>query len=85
MGSACWNFTFSLAGIRGSVLQLRRVKDNTGTLILTGEQVVRDMFYDGRPELEPGARTAQMAADLLTTRSGSHCLPALFSDHSTGP
>ena len=25
------------------------------TLITTGDEVVRDMFYDGRPELEPGA------------------------------
>ena len=25
------------------------------SLILTGDQVLRDMFYDGNPEYEPGA------------------------------
>lgn len=31
------------------------------SLVLTGEQVRRDMFYDGRPEMEPGAVVCRVA------------------------
>jgi len=39
------------------------------SLILTGEQVVRDMFYDGRPKAEPGAVVCRVAPSF--TRFGS--------------
>ncbi len=35
------------------------------SLILTGEQVVRDMFYDGNPQLEQGAVVCRMAPSFL--------------------
>jgi len=35
------------------------------SLILTGESVMRDMFYDGHPELEPGAVVCRMAPSFL--------------------
>jgi serine/tyrosine/threonine adenylyltransferase len=39
------------------------------SLVLTGEQVTRDMFYDGHPELEPGAVVCRVAPSF--TRFGS--------------
>ena len=39
------------------------------SLILTGEQVVRDMFYDGRPKVEQGAVVCRVAPSF--TRFGS--------------
>jgi uncharacterized protein YdiU (UPF0061 family) len=39
------------------------------SLVLTGEQVERDMFYDGRPQLEPGAVVCRVAPSF--TRFGS--------------
>lgn len=39
------------------------------SLILTGEEVVRDMFYDGNPEHEPGAIVCRVAPSF--TRFGS--------------
>ena len=39
------------------------------SVILTGEQVVRDMFYDGNPKLEPGAVVCRVAPSF--TRFGS--------------
>ncbi len=39
------------------------------SLVLTGEQVVRDMFYDGRPEYEPGAVVCRVAPSF--TRFGN--------------
>jgi uncharacterized protein YdiU (UPF0061 family) len=39
------------------------------SLVLTGEQVMRDMFYDGRPALEPGAIVCRVAPSF--TRFGS--------------
>ncbi len=39
------------------------------SLALTGEQVMRDMFYDGRPELEPGAVVCRVAPSF--TRFGN--------------
>ena len=35
------------------------------SLCLTGDQVVRDMFYDGRPELEPGAVVCRVSPTFL--------------------
>lgn len=35
------------------------------SLVLTGDDVVRDMFYDGRPEAEPGAITSRVAPSFL--------------------
>ena len=40
------------------------------TLTLTGDQVVRDMFYDGNPELETGAIVCRVAPTFL--RFGSY-------------
>jgi len=39
------------------------------SLVLTGEQVTRDMFYDGHPKLEPGAVVCRVAPSF--TRFGS--------------
>ena len=35
------------------------------SLVLTGEEVMRDMFYDGRPKLEPGAIVCRVAPSFL--------------------
>ncbi|MCC5808931.1 MAG: YdiU family protein [Ectothiorhodospiraceae bacterium] len=35
------------------------------SLVLTGDQVVRDMFYDGRPKAEPGAVVCRVAPNFL--------------------
>ena len=35
------------------------------SLVLTGEQVRRDMFYDGNPELEPGAVVCRVAPSFI--------------------
>ena len=35
------------------------------SLVATGDEVVRDMFYDGRPESEPGAVVCRVAASFL--------------------
>lgn len=35
------------------------------SLVSTGEQVVRDMFYDGRPEPEPGAVVCRVAPSFI--------------------
>ncbi|QDV49645.1 protein adenylyltransferase SelO [Gimesia fumaroli] len=35
------------------------------SLVLTGEQVERDMFYDGHPKLEPGAVVCRVAPSFL--------------------
>jgi uncharacterized protein YdiU (UPF0061 family) len=35
------------------------------SLVTTGEDVVRDMFYDGRPAAEPGAITSRVAPTFL--------------------
>lgn len=48
------------------------------TLVATGEQVVRDMFYDGRPAAEPGAIVCRVAPTFL--RFGSYELPSARGD-----
>ncbi len=48
------------------------------SLVATGEQVVRDMFYDGRPKLEPGAVVCRVAPSFI--RFGNFELPAARGD-----
>ncbi len=51
------------------------------TLVLTGDQVLRDMFYDGNPQHEPGAVVCRVARSF--TRFGSFQLFSARSDHET--
>ncbi|MGV6816311.1 MAG: protein adenylyltransferase SelO [Thiotrichales bacterium] len=44
------------------------------SLVLTGEEVVRDMFYDGNPQAEPGAVVCRVAPSFI--RFGNFELPA---------
>ena len=48
------------------------------SLVATGEDVVRDMFYDGHPRPEPGAIVCRVAPSFL--RFGSFELPASRGD-----
>ncbi|HEV8693146.1 MAG TPA: protein adenylyltransferase SelO family protein, partial [Lysobacter sp.] len=48
------------------------------SLVTTGEQVVRDMFYDGHPKLEPGAIVCRVAPSFI--RFGNFELPYSRSD-----
>jgi uncharacterized protein YdiU (UPF0061 family) len=48
------------------------------SLVATGEQVERDMFYDGHPRLEPGAIVCRVAPSFL--RFGNFELPASRGD-----
>lgn len=48
------------------------------SLVATGDQVVRDMFYNGNPALEPGAVVCRVAPSFL--RFGSYQLPASRGD-----
>ncbi len=48
------------------------------SLVGTGEGVVRDMFYDGHPELEPGAIVCRVAPSFL--RFGHFELPSMRGD-----
>ncbi len=48
------------------------------TLVATGEQVLRDMFYDGRTRLEPGAIVCRVAPSFI--RFGNFELPASRGD-----
>ena len=47
-------------------------------LVATGEQVVRDMFYDGHPHAEPGAIVCRVAPSFI--RFGNFELPASRGD-----
>ncbi len=49
-------------------------------LIATGEPVVRDMFYDGNPQVEPGAIVCRVAPSFI--RFGTFELPAARGDHA---
>jgi uncharacterized protein YdiU (UPF0061 family) len=49
-------------------------------LVATGEQVERDMFYDGHPRMEPGAVVCRVAPSFL--RFGNFELPASRSEHA---
>jgi uncharacterized protein YdiU (UPF0061 family) len=48
------------------------------SLVATGQGVVRDMFYDGNPQIEPGAIVCRVAPSLL--RFGNFELPAARGD-----
>jgi uncharacterized protein YdiU (UPF0061 family) len=48
------------------------------SLVVTGEQVVRDMFYDGHPRPEPGAVVCRVAPSFV--RFGNFELPAARGD-----
>jgi uncharacterized protein YdiU (UPF0061 family) len=48
------------------------------SLVATGEQVERDMFYDGNPRLEPGAIVCRVAPSFI--RFGNFELPASRND-----
>ncbi|MCY7355318.1 MAG: YdiU family protein, partial [Lysobacter sp.] len=48
------------------------------SLVVTGEDVVRDMFYDGHPKPEPGAIVCRVAPSFL--RFGNFELPASRGD-----
>ncbi len=48
------------------------------SLVATGERVVRDMFYDGRPQAEPGAIVCRVAPSFI--RFGNFELPASRND-----
>jgi uncharacterized protein YdiU (UPF0061 family) len=48
------------------------------SLVLTGDRVMRDMFYDGRPELEPGAIVCRVAPTFI--RFGNFELPTSRED-----
>jgi len=48
------------------------------SLVATGEEVVRDMFYDGNPRAEPGAVVCRVAPSFI--RFGSFELPASRGD-----
>ncbi len=50
------------------------------SLVATGEDVVRDMFYDGRPKAEPGAVVCRVAPSFL--RFGHFELPASRGEHN---
>ncbi len=47
-------------------------------LVATGEEVERDMFYDGRPKMEPGAVVCRVAPSFI--RFGNFELPASRDD-----
>ncbi|HET6339576.1 MAG TPA: YdiU family protein [Polyangiales bacterium] len=51
------------------------------SLVTTGEKIVRDMFYDGNPEYEPGAVVCRVAPTFL--RFGNYELLASRGDHET--
>ena len=48
------------------------------SLVATGDQVERDMFYDGRPRLEPGAVVCRVAPSFI--RFGNYELPTARGD-----
>jgi serine/tyrosine/threonine adenylyltransferase len=48
------------------------------SLMATGDNVVRDMFYDGRPQSEPGAIVCRVAPSFI--RFGNFELPASRND-----
>jgi uncharacterized protein YdiU (UPF0061 family) len=50
-------------------------------LVGTGEQVVRDMFYDGHPQYEPGAVVCRVAPSFL--RFGNFEIFAARGDHAS--
>lgn len=51
------------------------------SLVMTGEEVIRDMFYDGHPKAEPGAIVCRVAPSFL--RLGSYEIFAAQGDLDT--
>jgi protein adenylyltransferase len=51
------------------------------SLVGTGEAVIRDMFYDGRPEAEPGAVVCRVAPSFL--RFGNFQIHAAYREEQT--
>ena len=49
------------------------------SLIATGEEVMRDMFYDGNPQMEPGAVVCRVSPSFL--RFGSYQIFAARQEH----
>jgi uncharacterized protein YdiU (UPF0061 family) len=49
------------------------------SLVATGDKVVRDMFYDGNPQAEPGAIVCRVAPSFI--RFGNFELPSAREDH----
>jgi uncharacterized protein YdiU (UPF0061 family) len=61
------------------------------SLVATGEEVVRDMFYDGNPAAEPGAVVCRVAPSFLRfghfeilAANGEHDLLRTLIDHTMG-
>lgn len=50
------------------------------SLVATGDRVVRDMFYDGNPQAEPGAIVCRVAPSFI--RFGNFELPSAREDHA---
>src|SRR5688572_12229981 len=50
------------------------------SLVLTGEKVVRDMFYDGNPQAEPGAIVCRVAPSFV--RFGNFEIFTMRQDHA---
>ena len=50
------------------------------SLVATGEAVIRDMFYDGRPEAEPGAVVCRVAPSFL--RFGNFQIHAAYREQA---
>jgi uncharacterized protein YdiU (UPF0061 family) len=50
------------------------------SLVVTGEEVIRDMFYDNNPQLEPGAVVCRVAPSFI--RFGNFELPASRNDRA---
>ncbi len=48
------------------------------SLVVTGEEVIRDMFYDGRPRAEPGAIVCRVSPSFI--RFGNFELPSSRND-----
>ncbi|MBT8445678.1 MAG: YdiU family protein [Gammaproteobacteria bacterium] len=51
------------------------------SLVITGDEVIRDMFYDGNAQPEPGAIVCRMSRSFL--RPGNFQLPAARDDKAT--
>ena len=51
------------------------------SLVTTGEQIVRDIMYDGNPALEPGAVVCRVSPSFI--RFGSFQIHSLTGDYST--
>ena len=71
-----FNVCVEMASVTMRVVSLWTKPTRALSLLLTGEEVVRDMFYDGNPQAEPGAIVCRVASSF--TRFGSF---QLFASH----